>query len=161
MVWRRFLSLEICSVHKTMNGTALTRLRLVKLGLSPQRSNRQNVQSHGLRLLGPGSRLIGDVDFADRHLYGFRVNLNLRIASSARTTPSAESLRSRWSFHEQLLKSISATFVMVAGRAFKGCAVASFVVVCSDGMQSGAPPLRGRAASASTAKSTSPVVGTE
>jgi hypothetical protein len=30
----------------------------------------------------------------------------------------------------------------VAGNAFNVCAVASFAVVCSDGMQSGAPPLR-------------------
>ena len=62
---------------------------------------------------------------------------------------------------EQLLKSISATLVVVAGKAFKGCAVASFAVVCSDGMQSGVPPLRGTAALESTVKSTSPAAGVE
>ena len=39
-------------------------------------------------------------------------------------------------FHEQVPKSISATFVVVAGNAFKGCAVMSFAVVSSDGIQS-------------------------
>jgi len=63
--------------------------------------------------------------------------------------------------HVQLLKSISATFVVVAGRAFNAAAVASFAVVCSDGMQSGVPPLNGIAALASTVKSTSPVAGLE
>jgi hypothetical protein len=64
-------------------------------------------------------------------------------------------------FQEQLLKSISATFVVLAGNAFKGCAVMSFAVVSSDGIQSGVPPLRGTAARASTVNSTSPVAGTE
>jgi serine/threonine protein kinase len=64
-------------------------------------------------------------------------------------------------FQEQLLKSISATFVVVAGNAFKGCAFMSFAVVSSDGIQFGIPPLRGTAARASTVKSTSPVAGTE
>ena len=44
----------------------------------------------------------------------------------------------------QLLKSISATFVVVAGRA-----------VCADGMQSGVTPLSGSAARASSVKRTS------
>lgn len=61
----------------------------------------------------------------------------------------------------QLLKSISATFVVVAGRAFNGAAVESFAVVCSGGAQSGVPPLIGIAALASTVKSTSPVAGVE
>ena len=61
----------------------------------------------------------------------------------------------------QLLKSISATFVVVAGRAFKAAAVESFDTICSDGVQSGVPPLRGTAALASTVKSTSPVAGVE
>ena len=61
----------------------------------------------------------------------------------------------------QLLKSISATFVVVAGNAFNGAVVASFAVVCSDGVQSRVPPLRGTAALASTEKSTSPVAGVE
>lgn len=61
----------------------------------------------------------------------------------------------------QLLKSISATFVVVAGRAFNGAAVESFAVVCSDGVQSGVPPLNGITAPASTVKSTSPVAGVE
>ena len=63
--------------------------------------------------------------------------------------------------HVQLLKSISATLVVVAGSAFKGAAVASFAVVCSDGIQSGVPPLKGTAARASTVNSTSPVFGVE
>jgi len=49
----------------------------------------------------------------------------------------------------QLLKSISATFVVVAGRAFNGAAVESFAVVCSGGVaipafrrSSASPPWR-------------------
>ena len=61
----------------------------------------------------------------------------------------------------QLLKSISATLVVVAGSAFNGAAVESFATICSDGVQSGVPPLRGTAALASTVKSTSPVAGVE
>ena len=63
--------------------------------------------------------------------------------------------------HIQLLKSISATLVVVAGSAFNGAPVESFATICSDGVQSGVPPLRGTAALASTVKSTSPVAGVE
>ena len=61
----------------------------------------------------------------------------------------------------QLLKSTSATVVVVAGSAFNGNEVESFATICSDGVQSGVPPLNGTAALASTVKSTSPVAGTE
>jgi hypothetical protein len=37
----------------------------------------------------------------------------------------------------------------------------SFAVVCSDGIQSGVPPLKGTAALASTVKNTSPIAGVE
>jgi hypothetical protein len=50
----------------------------------------------------------------------------------------------------QLLKSISATSVVVAGNAFNGNEVESFATICSDGVQSGVPPLKGTAALAST-----------
>ena len=61
----------------------------------------------------------------------------------------------------QLLKSISATVVVVAGSAFNGNEVESFETICSDGAQSGVPPLNGTAALASTVKGTSPVAGIE
>jgi len=64
-------------------------------------------------------------------------------------------------FYRQLLKSISATVVVVVDSAFKGNALESFATICSDGAQSGVPPLRGTAALASTVKRTSPVAGTE
>ena len=59
------------------------------------------------------------------------------------------------------LKSISATLVVVAGRACSGIAVASFELITSDGIQSGAPPLMGLAAWASTLKGTLPISGVE
>ena len=61
----------------------------------------------------------------------------------------------------QVLKSISATLVVVAGSAFKGAVVESFATICSDGVQSGVPPLSGTAALASTVNNTSPVAGVE
>ena len=61
----------------------------------------------------------------------------------------------------QLLKTISATVVVVAGSAFSGAAVESFATICSGGVQSGVPPLKGTAALASTVNSTSPVGGVE
>ena len=51
--------------------------------------------------------------------------------------------------------------MVVAGRAFKTAAVESLETICSDGLQSGVPPLKGTAARASTVKSTSPVAGVE
>ena len=61
----------------------------------------------------------------------------------------------------QLLKSISATVVVVAATAFRGAAVESLATIISDGVQSGVPPLKGTAALASTVKSTSPAGGVE
>jgi hypothetical protein len=62
-------------------------------------------------------------------------------------------------YYEQPLKSIRATFVVVAGVTFNGWPVVSFAAVISGGVQSAVPPLIGTNARASTVNSTSPEAG--
>jgi len=59
------------------------------------------------------------------------------------------------------LKSVRATFVTVAGVTTSGIALASVVVMTSEGEQSGVPPLFGTAARASTVKGTGAAAGVE
>src|SRR6266852_3571455 len=61
--------------------------------------------------------------------------------------------------HEHPLKSIRATFVVIAAIAFRGMLLSSFEVVISGGVQSAVPPLIGTNARASTVNSTSPEAG--
>src|SRR5229473_1241165 len=61
--------------------------------------------------------------------------------------------------HEHPLKSIRATFVVIAAIAFRGMLLSSFEEVTSDGVQSAVPPLIGTNARASTVNSASPEAG--
>src|SRR6266852_711324 len=61
--------------------------------------------------------------------------------------------------HEHPLKSIRATFVVIAAIAFRGMLLSSFEVITSGGVQSAVPPLIGTNAWASTVNSTSPEAG--
>ncbi len=61
--------------------------------------------------------------------------------------------------YEHPLKSIRATFVVVAAVTFNGWLFVSFVAVASGGVQSAVPPRIGTNARASTVNSTSPEAG--
>src|SRR5260370_19022338 len=61
--------------------------------------------------------------------------------------------------YEHPLKSIRATFVVVAAITFSGWPSVSFAAVISGGVQSAVPPLIGTNARASTVNSTSPEAG--
>ena len=62
-------------------------------------------------------------------------------------------------FYVQPVKSMRATLVVEPAVSARGWLFASFDLVISEGEQSGTPPLIGRAALASTVKSTSPATG--
>ena len=61
--------------------------------------------------------------------------------------------------YEHPLKSIRATFVVVAAVTFNGWLFVSFGAVASGGVQSAVPPLIGTNARASTVDRTSPEAG--
>src|SRR5215475_10938810 len=63
--------------------------------------------------------------------------------------------------HEHPLKSVRATFVTVAGVTTSGIALASVIVMISEGEQSTVPPLFSTAARASTVKGTDAAAGAE